>query len=395
MTDPLGQSQVLPYLVALSKQGYQFTLLSFEKKGRYKKEKAIIENITREAGINWTPLFFTARPPLLSKMYDRWKLLSAAKMLHKNEKFDIVHCRSYIAAEGGFLLKKKFGTKFLFDMRGFWADERVDNGQWDLKNIFYRNLYNYYKRQEKNFLLAADGIVSLTKAGKDLLQKNETYKSLLIDVIPCCADMIHFDFKSISQEQKNQLRNQLGIEPGKKVITYLGSIGGWYMTKEMFQFYNRLLLKYPEFVMLILTKDDNEKVMKEAEENGIPADKIFVCYAKREDVPVYLGISNCSIFFIRPTYSKTASSPTKHAELMGMGIPVVCNDIGDTGNIIKATGTGIVIDAFAMEAYDKAVEQFSDFLNLSPAYIRESAIKYFDLETGTKKYKELYDRMLN
>ena len=37
LTDPLGQSQVLPYLFWLSKKGYHFTVLSFEKKERLKK----------------------------------------------------------------------------------------------------------------------------------------------------------------------------------------------------------------------------------------------------------------------------------------------------------------------------------------------------------------------
>jgi glycosyltransferase involved in cell wall biosynthesis len=395
MTDPLGQSQVLPYLTELSKQGYRFTLLSFEKKERYEKEKAIIEKITNESLIQWVPLFFTYRPPLLSKMYDRWKLLRKAKQLQRKEKFDIVHCRSYIAAEGGLLLKKKFGTKFLFDMRGFWADERVDNGQWNLKNPIYKKFYNFYKKQEKAFLLNADGIVSLTKAGKDLLQKKEEYKTLLIDVIPCCADLTHFDFNTITQEQKILIREGLGMSSDKKVITYLGSIGGWYMTKEMFQFYKRLLLKYPEFDMLILTKDDKEKVIKEALEHGIPAEKIFVRYAKRQEVPAYLSISDCSIFFIRPTFSKTASSPTKHAELMGLGVPVICNDIGDTGIIIKATGTGFVVDEFSIEEYDKLVGQFSELLSLPADKIRESAFKYFDLKNGTEKYSQIYHRMLN
>ena len=70
MTDPLGQSQVLPYLVALTLKGYQFTILSFEKKERFKKEGKIIEDIVNKAGINWMPLEFTRRPPLLSKFYD-------------------------------------------------------------------------------------------------------------------------------------------------------------------------------------------------------------------------------------------------------------------------------------------------------------------------------------
>ncbi|HWR33667.1 MAG TPA: hypothetical protein VN451_09080, partial [Chitinophagaceae bacterium] len=105
MTDPLGQSQVLPYIIELSKQGYRFTVLSFEKKKKYQQEKAIIEKITKENYINWVPLFFSSRPPVLSKIYDRWKLFRKAFQLHRREKFAMVHCRSYIAAEAGLKLK--------------------------------------------------------------------------------------------------------------------------------------------------------------------------------------------------------------------------------------------------------------------------------------------------
>jgi len=384
MTDPLGQSQVLPYIIELSKLGYRFTLLSFEKKKRYIAERKIIEKITGEASISWEPLFFTSRPPILSKMYDRWQLMKKVFQLQRKEKFDIVHCRSYIASESGLKLKKKKGVKFLFDMRGFWADERVDNGQWDLRKTFYKRSYDHYKRKEKEFLLNADGIVSLTKAGKDYLLTKPDYKNISIEVIPCCADLDHFDCNKVSSKRSEQLKNELGIPFGKKIITYLGSIGGWYMTHEMFSFYKRLSLKYPEFVMLILTKEEKEKVMNEAMAEGIPADKLFVTYAPREEVPAYLGISDCSIFFIRPTFSKTASSPTKHAELMGMGIPVICNDIGDTGNIIEATKTGVVIKKLSETDYDMAVEKLPELFTISKENIRKAAFEYFDLKKGSE-----------
>jgi hypothetical protein len=63
LTDPLGQSQILPYLKALAKYGYQFTILSFEKAERFQKEGDLVRSITREAGINWVPLSFTANLP--------------------------------------------------------------------------------------------------------------------------------------------------------------------------------------------------------------------------------------------------------------------------------------------------------------------------------------------
>jgi hypothetical protein len=70
----LGQSQILPYLKGLAAHGYRFTILSFEKKDRYEKGKALIEQLTKESGITWVPLFFTSQPPLLSKFYDAMRM---------------------------------------------------------------------------------------------------------------------------------------------------------------------------------------------------------------------------------------------------------------------------------------------------------------------------------
>src|SRR5687768_1568067 len=108
LTDPLGQSQILPYLKGLSAYGYKFTILSFEKRDRYEKEKNIIEKLTAESGIEWVPLWFTSKPPLLSKFYDSVMMRRKAVSLHKAKRFDMVHCRSYIAADVGLHLKQKY-----------------------------------------------------------------------------------------------------------------------------------------------------------------------------------------------------------------------------------------------------------------------------------------------
>src|ERR1700742_2440404 len=89
MTDVLGQSQVLPYLTGLSNAGFSITILSFEKRDRYRKEAGIVQRIVQDAGIRWTPRFYTRRPPLLSKIYDRWRMRSTARALHKSEGFDM------------------------------------------------------------------------------------------------------------------------------------------------------------------------------------------------------------------------------------------------------------------------------------------------------------------
>jgi glycosyltransferase involved in cell wall biosynthesis len=292
-------------------------------------------------------------------------------------------------------LHKKTGVKFLFDMRGFWADEKVDCGQWDIKNPFYKRVYDHYKKKEKEFLLEADGIISLTQAAKEEVLKHPEYKQTSIDVIPCCADLVHFDYKKVNSTKQQELRKQLNILESQKVISYVGSVGGWYMTKEMFAFFKRLSNTHPEFVMLILTKDDPGMVRKQASENGISADKLKILYAGRDELPAYISLSECSIFFIRPTYSKIASSPTKHGELMGMGVPVICNNIGDTGRIIEETRTGLVVNEFSNAEYDRIIGKINELLSINKDHIRNAAYKYFDLEKGAHEYLEIYQRILN
>jgi glycosyltransferase involved in cell wall biosynthesis len=89
-----------------------------------------------------------------------------------------------------------------------------------------------------------------------------------------------------------------------------------------------------------------------------------------------------------------ASSPTKHAELMGMGVPVICNDIGDTGNIINETATGIVVNKFDKFSLEEAVNKIEALNNIDKEGIRNCAENYFDLKTGVQKYLDLYHSVI-
>ncbi|MFB6306546.1 MAG: hypothetical protein ABEH43_06090, partial [Flavobacteriales bacterium] len=132
ITDPLGSSQVLPYILRLSEKGVDITLLSFEKEKNYNKNNEYVAQLLENAGISWVSENYTKYPPVLSTFYDVYKMKKTASGLHKEKAFDIIHCRSYIASLVGLKLKNKTGVKFLFDMRGFWADERVEGGLWNL-----------------------------------------------------------------------------------------------------------------------------------------------------------------------------------------------------------------------------------------------------------------------
>ncbi|HLV42553.1 MAG TPA: glycosyltransferase [Brumimicrobium sp.] len=393
MTDSLGQSQVLPYLFGLAKKGICIHLISFEKK-EYAKDIPRIKELCEENGVIWHPQNYTKKPPLISTLKDIKRMKKVAMNLHSTIKFDIVHCRSYISAIVGRFFQKKEGLKFIFDMRGFWADERVEGGIWNLSNPVFKSAFRYFKSKELEFFSHADTIVSLTHNGKKEIESwGNLPHPLQIEVIPCCVDLERFDPKNIKSDTIATTRESLGITENDFVLGYLGSIGTWYMLPEMLDFYVLLRQQKEKSKFLFLTQEAKEDIHEIAKEKGIPKDEIIVISTKHNEVPRYISIFNLSIFFIRPTFSKKASSPTKQGELMAMGIPIICNaGIGDTDKIIMDSSAGKVIQVMNPESYESCSLNTEKY---DKEKIRDGAKRWYSLEAGVEKYHEIYQRLLN
>ena len=394
MTDPLGQSQVLPYLTGLSKEGFMYHLISFEKEERFEKNRNHIQTICTSAGIIWHPLTYTKKPPLFSTIYDVQRMKKLAHKLHEQNKFKIVHCRSYISALVGLRMKKRFGTKFLFDMRGFWADERIDGNIWSLRNPVFKLVYSYFKKKEIQFFNQADHIISLTYNGKKEIEswKEFTTKKTLIEVIPCCVDLDLFNPEKIDFSSQNELRNKIGLLPNDYILGYVGSIGTWYMLPEMLDYFVVLKKDKPQAKFLFVTGENPETIFSKAAEKGLSSNSIVVTSCLHKDVPLYISLFNASIFFIRPTFSKKASSPTKQGEIMSMGIPLICNaGVGDTDLVVEKYSAGIVLKELNETAYfsNTGIEK-----SFNAASTKLGAKEFYGLEVGVKRYLSVYKKLI-
>ncbi len=395
MTDPLGQSQVIPYLQGLRKHGYNIYILSCEKKQAYEKNKEKIAKILQEANINWVPLSYTKKPPVVSTMLDIIKLRRAARKIHLKHGLSLVHTRPGVPALVGLWLKKKYGVKFLNDIREFYADSRVDGGMWNTSNILYKTIYNFFKHKESEQVKESDGIVCLTHAAEKIITRWEAYDSgVPLKVIPCSADLDLFNPLNIDNETREKFKKQLGLQEDDFVVTYLGSIGGWYMTAEMMRLCRKLLEKIPKAKFLFISPHLHEFIAETAEQYGVPRKKVISVQAGRAEVPILLSFSTYSIFFIKPCYSKLSSSPTKHGELMAMGIPVISNSgVGDVKEIIDDCGGGIVIDDFSEASLDHAAELVKNS-TFDKSAIRKAASTVYSLENAIKQYTCIYDAIL-
>jgi glycosyltransferase involved in cell wall biosynthesis len=390
LTDPLGRSQILPYLVGCARRGHRIHILSCEKRDRFTRDRARIEAICSEAGITWHPVSYHEAPPVLSSMYDVAVLRRTAARLHRRHGFGLVHCRSYIAAEAGLHLKKSFQVPLLFDMRGFWPEEKTEGGSWNLSNPLFRMVFRHFKRLESTLLRTSDAIVILSRAGKaELLRRPELAgRSGAVTVIPCCVDFDHFPLAGPTL--RSEVRSELGIPQEASALAYLGSLGTWYMLPEMLDLFAVYRDRHPGARFLFVTLEDPESIRKEASNRGIPETEIVVRAASREEVPRFLAAADLGVSFIKPVFSKTASSPTKMGEMLAVGLPIVSNaGIGDVAEIVAETECGAAITSFDRQSYGQAIDEV-DRCGTSAEERRKRAMAIYDVELGIEAYDRLY-----
>ena len=398
MLDPLGQSQVIPYLKELSKLGTQFTLLSYERDHAYRKEgRQQCESLRaelRETGIDWHWLRYHKRPSIPATAFDVTAGVRFASSLIKSKQIELIHARSHIPALIALRLKRRLGIKMIFDVRGLMAEEYVDAGHWRSNGTPAR----LTKQMEARALSAADGVVTLTDAlwsemqGWPSLQRRP---QIAHETIPCCIDLEAFRF---DEQARIERRTELAVGD-RFVLVYSGSIGGWYMTNEMAAFFSVLKRQRPHAFFLWLTQGDQSIVDNAMSAARISRDDYAVRSLTPRAVPSWLSASDAGIAFYRPGISRLGTSPVKVSEYLACGLPVVVNaGVGDSDALISGEKIGVVVQDFQDAEYAKAGDAIADFA-AAPEEIRRRtralAEKLFDLrQTGVERYARLYARVL-
>jgi glycosyltransferase involved in cell wall biosynthesis len=398
MREPLVQTQVLPYLRQLVKAGIEVNLLTFEpglrRNWTHEELEAERELLAAEC-INWFYLPYHSRPSLPATLYDVARGTLLASRLIRSKGVEVLHARGHVPALMGALAKRLTGRgRMIFDIRGFMPEEYTDAGVWPEQGWLYRGV----KRVERYLLAAADGFVVLTERAREILFPgcgNADEQGRPIEVIPCCVDPARFlTAASISREDA---RAELGVE-GRRVIVYVGSFGGWYMTDEMTQFLALARERDPRSFALVLTQSPSGPVRKRFFDLGFGEDDFFVGKVAAADVPRYLKAADVAISFIKACYSKQSSSPTKIAEYLAAGLPVVCNaGVGDLDQLITNDRVGVLINDFTPAAYDAALLELDSLAQEGSLSRRcqTCAAERFDLESvGGFRYRRLYNRVL-
>jgi glycosyltransferase involved in cell wall biosynthesis len=390
LLEPILLSQAVPYLKALSKNGFSFILLTFEKKndlGRHtKKELEDIKDGLRKEGIDWKWLRYHKYPTKLSTFFDILIGYLVSAYLIAANKIAIVHVRGATPGIIGLILSKVFRFKLIFDTRGLLAEEYAGGGLWKEGSFIFKLV----KFVEKKLLKRADAVVVLTdRHYKKIIEDPRlNIKDKRMPIIPCCVDLNRF--KDDTNNHKKLLK-KYNIEHGDMLLVYPGKVGTFYLINEMLEFFQYASGMIPGLNFLILTHDEINKIKNK--NLSINSKNIYIINPLFDEIPVFLRCADAGIFFINP-YKKFASSPIKLGEFLACGRPVIINSgIGDTGELVNSNRVGVVINDFNREEYKIKLEELSGLLKEGAglsARCRLTAEKYLSLEMGSNRYLDMY-----
>jgi glycosyltransferase involved in cell wall biosynthesis len=393
--EPLVQTQVLPYLRAVAASGVEVTLLTFEPRhpAWAPGELDGTARALAAAGIAWHRRRYHKRPSIPATAVDVAVGALFVRRASSRAPVEVLHARGHVPALMA-ALGARSRQRLLFDVRGLLAEEYVDAGVWRPGGAVVRTV----RAVERWLLRRADAAVVLTGRARDLLTERLSHRPggpPPIEVIPCCVDLGAFPLPAASVTAAAKRR--LGVD-GRPVVLYVGSTTGAYRTGELVDFVLALREAEPDLFLLVLTQRGVGRVADLLAGRGLGAADCAVRAVRPAEVAAHAAAADVGLCFVEPTYAKLASSPTKVAEYLACGLPVVATaGVGDLDAQIAAARVGVLVRDHDRAGHRRAVADLRDLLADPglPGRCRATARALFDLETvGGPRYVALYDRLV-
>ncbi len=385
LLEPLGQSQVFAYMRGLSRE-FTITLITYEKAEDWADSARMMQarQECERHGIRWLPQKFQPRPRIIAPAFSMMRMAWLVWREVRGGRANLIHTRSYIPAAVALSVHQLTGVPFIFDMRALWPEELITAARLRRGSLLHRTIVAV----ERACLQHAAAVVSLTNAAVAHL-KHEYAKELdgqKIVVIPTCADLDRFTPASDRPS-------------GPTVHGCIGTIlSGWFRTDWLAAWLSTVAMDDPDARFDIVTRDNAESVRAALDPKNAFRDRLTIGPRPTEEMPDAVRGHDLSVmFYAGGEVSELGRSPTRMAEVLGCGLPVVANEgVGDVANIVRQNKVGVIVKDASEAAMTAALDEMRALRSDPdlPLRCRKAAEEVFSLEAGTEAYRKLYAEIL-
>jgi glycosyltransferase involved in cell wall biosynthesis len=361
----IGHSQIVRPALALANQGFKVQLVSLEQSD---ETHELAVQLSR-AGIGWFYDRFEAGGS--PKVYAR-NVARLTRLALRADKPDVAWIRGFPAAPVGLMWSLR-GVPFVYDIRGFWVDQRAASDAWPPVAIAAA------RALEATYYRSAAAAVSLTQLGADDITSGRFGKwhpDKPAAVIPTCVDYDAFTLRT----QTKALR-----------IGFVGSVNSDYLIEESLALVCHVQALRPD-ATLVCVSAQHAQLQTLALKAGVKNLEAFS--ARHDEMPKVMRTLDWGLLLLKESEVKRASMPTKLAEFLAAGVRPVhygCNS--ELGDWVTRTGSGFTLRSLGdlQSAAERIVATHFDAEGLANA--RALAEAHFSLRAGTAAYAKLFNSL--
>lgn len=356
LDEGVGTSQVLGLCRQLAILGHKVTIYSFEKRP---PEPSVAKQVL-DQNINWNWFPFESKPfSTFKRIYH---------LYHVQGNFDVIHARSDLPAFSAVL---RGNEPVLWDIRSLWAEQRriLNPGKFNW-------LVMYFMSQLRRFLSKrVSAYTTLTSAILPFLITQYPNLPRLSAVIPTCVDLDQFRYSAKF--------------PKKRTALLSGTYNAIYNFDLIKEFAQRAKHKFGTQIIWARGKES---------QNEYPLEVVETLESKYSEMPQVIENASFGIAVCRNTLgiSLDAAMPTKIAEFLAVGRPVIVNSrLGDCQTLLVNSKVAVVLDDY--DGIDNAIQEITTLIDdiKTPLRCRTIAEEHFSIREAAVQYIRLYQEILD
>ena len=322
---------------SLARAGHQVTVVCWDREKQFAPQETVggyqverVQQVRTVYGAGARQILHTPR---------FWR---AASRRVRTLQPDVIHCHDLDTLPAGWRLKGHTGAHLVYDAHEDYPA---------LMSLYLpRPMVRALSWLERHLLGRVDYTITASTVFADKLRAQGIAPVVTIGNYQPLAP-----FDAVSQSDVAAARARLGLKPDDFVVAYIGGFSR-----------NRQLLPLIEAarempgVQVLLWGDGHQRAAVEAAVAQVPNTR-YLGWLSASQVPLHTRLADVIYYCLVPDYPGAVyNAPNTLSNAMAAGRPIIANDVGDLGRIVRETGCGVLVPAVTPEEIREAVETLRD-----------------------------------